>query len=423
MIKLSAKEVDQKVARIKQSNNSNGNGKRQPPRPESSCSEDSSHSGSCSCEDHSSVASRSPSPENASQGSYQSFTRSPSLKIKIHKDSNSRTVKNLKSPPRKIDFDRKRKHQDYPEREARPKKSRNSSKKRDYQSLLKYFFKDSVYFVMKSNNPENVHISKREGVWATPGPNENKLNSAFKEFRNVILIFSVKESGKFQGFARLSSEANFDCEPVKWVLPPGVNSCPFRGLFYVDWICRNELSFNLTTHLYNPFNEDKPVKIARDGQEIDPRIGEELCRLFASDDSVDLIPLLKRMKKQTQHRAKKRHSRGPFMDYDKFDSPRSDYRLRPSYSSSVQMPPVKKRLGDSAIPYREHSSRHSREDRTSSSDRSRIASRREHISNGDHRSYQSNSTDHNYDSYRRTYSRSQQSSYSRSDRRPREYRS
>jgi len=145
-------------------------------------------------------------------------------------------------------------------------------------------------------------------------------------------------------------------------LPPGITSCPFRGLFYVDWICRNALSFNQTTHLYNPFNEDKPVKIARDGQvsillnqapfkvcespsgfskEIDPRVGEQLCRLFPPDDSVDLIPLLKRMKKQTQHRPKKHHSRGPFLDFDKVDarlSPRNDYRL---HSSSNQMPTIK----------------------------------------------------------------------------------
>src|SRR5699024_11657115 len=63
-----------------------------------------------------------------------------------------------------------------------------------------------------------------------------------------------------------SSEANYNCEPVDWVLPPSINSCPFGGLFFVDWICRNELSFTQTSHLYNPFNEGKPVKIARDGQ-------------------------------------------------------------------------------------------------------------------------------------------------------------
>ncbi len=72
--------------------------------------------------------------------------------------------------------------------------------RRDYNSLLRYFFKDSCFFVMKSNNHENVALSKARGVWSTPPQNENKLNRAFKEFRNVILIFSVKESGKFQGF-------------------------------------------------------------------------------------------------------------------------------------------------------------------------------------------------------------------------------
>lgn len=75
----------------------------------------------------------------------------------------------------------------------------SSSKPRDYQSLIKYFFKDAIYFVIKSNNHENVQLSKSRGVWSTPPQNEQKLNRAFNEFRNVILIFSVKESGKFQG--------------------------------------------------------------------------------------------------------------------------------------------------------------------------------------------------------------------------------
>lgn len=79
------------------------------------------------------------------------------------------------------------------------KESSQRSSRRDPQSLLKYFFKDAVYFVMKSNNQENIVLSKDKGVWSTPPQNEHKLNRAFKEFRNVILIFSVKESGRFQG--------------------------------------------------------------------------------------------------------------------------------------------------------------------------------------------------------------------------------
>ena len=69
-------------------------------------------------------------------------------------------------------------------------------------------------------------------------------------------------------------------------------------------------------HLYNPWNEGKPVKIGRDGQEIEPRVAEELCRLFPQvilvlkpiiihdhhhiltlqDPSVDMTPILRRSK-------------------------------------------------------------------------------------------------------------------------------
>ena len=43
------------------------------------------------------------------------------------------------------------------------------------------------------------------------------------------------------------------------------------GVFKVDWICRKDLSFSKVIHLNNPWNDNKPVKIGRDGQEIEPR--------------------------------------------------------------------------------------------------------------------------------------------------------
>lgn len=43
------------------------------------------------------------------------------------------------------------------------------------------------------------HFHCFQGVWSTPPQNEAKLNKAVKACKNVILIYSVKESGKFQG--------------------------------------------------------------------------------------------------------------------------------------------------------------------------------------------------------------------------------
>lgn len=130
---------------------------------------------------------------------------------------------------------------------------------------LNYLFRDARFFVIKSNNAENVTLSKAKGVWSTPPQNEAKLNQAFRESRNVLLIFSVKESGKFAGeicclmlkyrgtltvwcficvFVFVSGVARLDCEsrrdvpPISWVLPPGLSAKALGGVFKVDWVCR-----------------------------------------------------------------------------------------------------------------------------------------------------------------------------------------
>lgn len=175
---------------------------------------------------------------------------------------------------------------------------------KSYSDLLSYFFKDAIYFIMKSNIQDNIDIAMSKSLWSTPALNEAKLNHAFIYYRNVILIFSTKESGKFAGFARLSSPLKTPPNGrVNWVLPSGINEETFfNGAFELDWICKKDLQFTKTTHLFNPLNEGKPVKIARDGQQVDNAIAEQLLTLFPPDESIDLIPLLKKMKRQTKNR-------------------------------------------------------------------------------------------------------------------------
>ncbi|EEB14501.1 splicing factor yt521-B, putative [Pediculus humanus corporis] len=170
----------------------------------------------------------------------------------------------------------------------------------DYITKLNYLFRDTRFFVIKSNNLENVVLSKAKGVWSTLPQNEAKLNQAFQESRNVLLIFSVKESGKFQGFARLHGTSRRDVPPISWVLPPGLSAKALGGVFQVDWICRKELPFTATAHLYNSWNEGKPVKIGRDGQEIEPKVAEELCRLFPEDENIEMTPILRKSKEASK---------------------------------------------------------------------------------------------------------------------------
>lgn len=88
-------------------------------------------------------------------------------------------------------------------------------------SVNNFYFNVKIFlcrfFIIKSNNAENVTLSKAMGVWSTLPQNEANLNQAYKEARNVLLIFSVKESGKFAGFARLSTESRRDCPSISWV--------------------------------------------------------------------------------------------------------------------------------------------------------------------------------------------------------------
>jgi hypothetical protein len=81
--------------------------------------------------------------------------------------------------------------------------------------------------------------------------------------------------------------------PVGWVLLGGRN---LSGVFKVDWISTKELEFSDTSHLYNTYNEGKTVKIARDGQEVDPRTGLLLCSMFQEDESINFQYILKKSK-------------------------------------------------------------------------------------------------------------------------------
>lgn len=183
-------------------------------------------------------------------------------------------------------------------------KSAHDRSHKSYDCLLKYFFKDACFFQIKSINHENVELSKSLGVWSTPVPNEIRLNAAFKEHRNVILIFSVQQSGGFQGFARMVSKSKPTSRVIPWVLPERMSNRSLGGVFKVEWLCTKKLPFHDTNELVNPFNDNKPVKVARDGQQVEQKVGKKLCRLFPQDSKERLLAGIATLKRQTSLRKK-----------------------------------------------------------------------------------------------------------------------
>lgn len=226
------------------------------------------------------------SSSSSSNSSTPSISSISSRKSRERRINRKRTKSLSRSPPRN--------------KKRRVTRTVNKIKTYDYMTKLNYLFRDTRFFLIKSNNAENITLSKAKGVWSTLPQNEANLNQAYRESRNVLLIFSVKESGKFAGFARLGSESRRDVPPISWVLPPGLSAKVLDGVFKVDWICRKELTFSNTLHLYNPWNEGKPVKIGRDGQEIEPKVAEELCRLFPEDEGIEMTPILRKSKEASK---------------------------------------------------------------------------------------------------------------------------
>nr|XP_037288370.1 YTH domain-containing protein 1-like isoform X3 [Rhipicephalus microplus] len=267
---------------------------------------------SCSC----SLGSSTSRSRSVSRSRSRSRSQSYSVSSSAASEQGDRSPRHHVSRKRRhspIVYDRKNRSVERTPKRPRVSSSvgrREHSELIEQQHLIKYFFRNARFFLVKSNNHENVVLSKAKGVWSTPPQNEAKLNQAFRECKNVILIYSVKESGKFQGFARLGSESNHDCPTIQWVLPPGLSARALGGVFQVDWICRRELPFTKTTHLYNPWNDGKQVKIGRDGQEIEPRVAEELCQLFPVDENIDLRSILHR-RSRTSRRSSTHRRRTP----------------------------------------------------------------------------------------------------------------
>ncbi|KAK4742766.1 hypothetical protein SAY87_000767 [Trapa incisa] len=145
----------------------------------------------------------------------------------------------------------------------------------------------SRYFIVKSCNRENLEVSVQQGVWATQRSNEAKLNEAFDSTENVILIFSVNRTRHFQGCAKMMSRIGGTVSGGNWKYAHG--TAHYGRNFSVKWLKLCELSFQKTRHLRNPYNENLPVKISRDCQELEPSIGEQLASLLYLEPDSELM--------------------------------------------------------------------------------------------------------------------------------------
>jgi YTH domain-containing protein 1 len=122
-----------------------------------------------------------------------------------------------------------------------------------------------------------------QDLWTTQRNNEEMFQSSFKNFRNVIFLFSVNNSKAFQGYALMESE------PGSEPLPEWSKSLhwPCAGAFRIKWFTIHTTPFFYVHHLRNPKNPDldengdfPKVMVGRDGQEVEEDVGWQVCEII-----------------------------------------------------------------------------------------------------------------------------------------------
>ncbi|KAK4180306.1 YT521-B-like domain-containing protein [Triangularia setosa] len=134
---------------------------------------------------------------------------------------------------------------------------------------------DTRFFIVKSFNEQNVQQCMEDNIWTTQAKNSSTFTDAFEQCKNVILFFSINQSGHFQGYARMLSAPSKKIPHSWWMksLPWG-SSEPFR----LEWLSTTPLEFGRVRHIHNSLNEDLPVLVGKDGQEIEAGAGVDLLR-------------------------------------------------------------------------------------------------------------------------------------------------
>lgn len=138
------------------------------------------------------------------------------------------------------------------------------------------------FFIIKSYSEDDVHKSIKYNVWTSTKHGNAKLNKAFRDSADkgpVYLLFSVNASGHFCGVAEMTSEVDFNKDSGHW------EQDKWKSEFDVRWIFVKDVPNKAFKHIVNPINDNKPVHISRDTQEVLLNEGRQILKIIAGYSS------------------------------------------------------------------------------------------------------------------------------------------
>lgn len=129
-------------------------------------------------------------------------------------------------------------------------------------------------FVIKCNQISHLYLSILYGVWATGKNNTRKFVNLLKENYTIIFLFSVNESGGFQGYAKMLTLPIRNLFDNLW----GAITSRLGGNFRVQWIKTAKIDFDVFKNMTNSYNDNLPLKKSRDGTELPLHLASIICK-------------------------------------------------------------------------------------------------------------------------------------------------
>ncbi|KAJ3394123.1 3'-5' RNA helicase ythdc2 [Entophlyctis sp. JEL0112] len=144
-----------------------------------------------------------------------------------------------------------------------------------------------------------MNFAFSHSVWSTLARNESRLNEAFfVHAAHVFLIFGVNGDGGFCGFARMlqgigeySQALALGVDTNMWsrdsIEPQPVNMTMWDSPFRIEWVSNTFVPFKVFDHLRNPWNAGKPIRMSRDGTEVEPHVGLQLLQIISAHSGLN----------------------------------------------------------------------------------------------------------------------------------------
>ncbi|ANQ10718.1 Uncharacterized protein PCOAH_00049360 [Plasmodium coatneyi] len=155
-------------------------------------------------------------------------------------------------------------------------------------------------FIIKCNQISHLYLSILYGVWATGKNNTRKFTTLFRENYTIVFLFSVNESGGFQGYAKMVTVPIKNLYENLW----GPITSRLGGNFRIQWIKIAKIDFDAFKNMKNPCNDNLPLKKSRDGTELPLNLASIICnRIYALPSEDFLAGTIYEYKRRINHGA------------------------------------------------------------------------------------------------------------------------